>query len=195
MGQLTPNGVPDWHIQLQGLRGTPTKVQITSTPGGVWQTPFNGVNWIIFAQYGTGGAGDLWFEPWNVPGFHVKVWYSDSTTDEVDATTGTTGSTLKASFLGVTGQDYVGPMGQLTPDGVPDWHIQLQGLRGTPTKVQITSTPGGVWQTPFNGVNWIIFAQYGTGGAGDLWFEPWGVPGFHVKVWYSDNTTDEADVS
>jgi len=106
-GQLTPNGVPDWHIQLQGLRGTPTKVQITSNTGGVWQSPYNGVNWVIYPQYGLFGTGDLWYEPWPSATFHVKVWYSDLSTDEVDATTPT--STFKAFYLGVTGEDYVGP--------------------------------------------------------------------------------------
>jgi hypothetical protein len=194
-GQVTPDGVPDWHIQLQGLRGTPVQVQITSTAGGVWQTPYNGVNWVISAQYGASGSGDLFFEPWSTPGFHVKVWYSDSTTDEADATATTITTTLRASFLGATGQDCVGPQGQLTPDGVLDWHIQLQGLRGTPVQVQITSVAGGVWQTPYNGVNWVISAQYGPSGSGDLFFEPWSSTGFHIKVWYSDSTTDEADAS
>jgi hypothetical protein len=101
---------------------------------------------------------------------------------------------LKATFLGMTGQDYVGPVGQLSADGVPDWHIQLQGLRGIPIRVQITSTAGGVWEAPFNRY-WVIFTQYGASGTGDLWFEPSATPGFHVKVWYSDSTTDEADVS
>src|SRR5262249_45734375 len=139
----------------------------------------------------------FWFDPWSSAGFDVKVWYIDSTTDEADATssTGTVTSTLKASYLGATGQDYVGILNQLTADGVPDWHIQLQGLRGIPVKVRITSNAGGAWEVPYNGSNWIIFAQYGTSGTGDLWFDPWSSPGFHVKVWYSDSTTDEADVS
>jgi subtilisin family serine protease len=193
-GQLSPDGVPDWQIQLQGLRGTPIKIRITSSIGGVWETPFNGANSVIYAQYGSSGTGDLWFEPWSIPGFHVKVWYSDSTTDETDATSSPTTSPLKASFLGATGPDFVGSA-QLSPDGVSDWHIQLQGLRGTPTKVRITSSVGGVWETPFNGANSVIYPQYGSSGTGDLWFEPWSIPGFHVKVWYSDSTTDEADAS
>jgi hypothetical protein len=89
---------------------------------------------------------------------------------------------LRASYLGTTDQDHVGPQGQLTPDGVPDWHIQLQGLRPTPVQVQITSTAGGVWQTPYNGANWVISVQSGASGSGDLFFEPWSSPGFRVKV-------------
>jgi len=185
-GQLSPDGVPDWHIHLQGLRSTPVQVRIVSTAGGVWQTPYNRLNWVISAKYGASGSGDLFFAPWSTSGFHVKVWYSDSTTDEAD--------TLQASYLGAAGQDFVGPQGQLTPNGVPDWHIHLQGLGGTPVQVQITSTAGGVWLMPFNGLNWVISAQYDGSGSGDLFFEPWSTPGFHVKVWYSDSTTDEADV-
>jgi hypothetical protein len=102
-------------------------------------------------------------------------------------------STLNAAYVGITGQDYVGPLGQLTPDGVPDGHIQLRGLRGIPTKVRITNTSGSVWETPYNGLNWVIYNQYGSSGAADLWLEPSGSSGYHVKVWYSDSTTDEAD--
>src|SRR5215471_1800822 len=93
---------------------------------------------------------------------------------------------LKATFLGITGQDYVGPGGQLTPDGVPDWHIQLQGLRSNPVAVRIISTAGGHWVGPYDGNNWVISAQWGASGTGDLWFEPYSTPGFHIKVWYSD---------
>jgi thermitase len=197
MGATTGNGVADWHIQLQGLRGTPIKVQITTLPTGVWETPFNGVNWIIATQFSGNDTGDLWFEPYSAPNsIHVKVWYSDLSTDETDAivTSPQPPSTLSAFFLGTTGQDYVGPMGSIGGNGIPDWHLQLQGLRGTPTTVRITTIQGGVWETPFNGVNWVIAAQYGGGGSGDLWFEPYQTPtSVHVKVWYADSSTDEVD--
>src|SRR5262249_7712046 len=100
---------------------------------------------------------------------------------------------LKATFLGITGQDYVGPSGQLMADGVPDWHIQLQGLHGNPIKVQIINTTSGIWEAPYNGHNWPILTQYGASGTADLWFDPASTP-IHVKVFYSDSTTDEADV-
>jgi hypothetical protein len=191
-GTLTPNGNLDWHIQLSGLRGTPTKVQITSNTGGVWEAPYNGYHWGIYTQFGQSGTGDLWYEPWPSQTFHVKVWYGDQTTDEADATNNNTG-TLRASYLGVTGQDYVGPEGTLTPNGIADWHIRLSGLRGIPTKIQITSNTGGVWEIPYNGSNWVIYTQFGASGTGDLWYEPWFSQTFHVRVWYSDQTTDEAD--
>jgi hypothetical protein len=194
--QLSPNGNPDWHIQLHGLRGTPTRVLVTSDTGGIWEFPPNAAgNWVVLPQYDGAGNADLWFEPWSSQRFHVKVWYSDGSTDEADAASSTSvsnTSTLKAFYLGVTGQDNVGP--GLSPNGNPDWHIQLRGLRGTPTRVLITSDTGGIWEFPPNAAgNWVVLPQYDGAGNADLWFEPWSSQRFHVKVWYSDGSTDESD--
>jgi len=193
--QLSPNGNPDWHIQLRGLRGIPTTVRITSNTGGIWESPYNGSNWVILPQYDAAGNADLWFEPWSSQSFRVTVWYSDGSSDSADASgTGVPSpSTFNAFYLGVTGQDYVGTGNQLSPNGNPDLHIQLQGLRGTPTTVRITSDTGGIWQSPFNGSNWVILPQYGAAGSADLWFEPWPSQSFHVTVWYSDGSYDESD--
>jgi hypothetical protein len=192
--QLTANGNPDWNIHLQGMRSPPIKVRITSTTGGAWESPFNGSNWIILMQTDSSGNGDLWFEPWSTSGFQVKVWYADGTTDETDSVDGALiPSTFQASFLGTTGEDFVGTLNRTSADGVPDWHFQLQGLRSSPVKVRVSSTPGGVWETPFNGSNWIIRVQLGSSANADLWMEPFSTGGFHVKVWYSDGTTDEVD--
>jgi subtilisin family serine protease len=193
---LQPNGTGDWHVQLAGLRSTPVKVQIGTSPGGVWMAPSDGGFWIIATQYGASGTGDLWFESWSAAtGVHVKVWYADATTDEADAVNSPQPPppSLSASFLGATGQDYLnGPA--LQPNGTADWHVQLTGLRSTPVKVQIGTSPGGVWMAPSDEGFWIIATQYGGSGTGDLWFEPWNTPsGIHVKVWYADGTADEAD--
>jgi hypothetical protein len=103
-------------------------------------------------------------------------------------------SAFSATFLGVTGGDFVGEGGQLSPNGNPDWHIQLQGLRATPTTVRITSNTGGIWEIPYNAAgNWVILPQYAAGGNADLWYEPWPSQSFHVTVWYSDGSTDETD--
>jgi hypothetical protein len=83
---VTPNGILDLQIRLQGLAGVQTKVRITGNPAGVWETPYNGLNWPIATQYAGDGAGVLWFNP--LPGtfgFHVQVWYSDGSTAAVDA--------------------------------------------------------------------------------------------------------------
>jgi thermitase len=102
-------------------------------------------------------------------------------------------STLKAYYLGITGEDKAGPGGQLSPNGIADFHIQAQNLRGTPTRVRITSDTGGIWEIPYNGSNWSIFSQYDGLGDGDFWFEPWPSQSFHFKVWYSNGMTDETD--
>src|SRR6185369_12959311 len=86
--------------------------------------------------------------------------------------------TLKASFLGVTGQDYVGTSDRPAANGNPDWHIQLQGLRDAPTRVRITSDTGGMWEGPFAGTCWIVLAEYAAGNA-DVWFEPASGQNFH----------------
>jgi hypothetical protein len=104
-------------------------------------------------------------------------------------------STLAASDLGVTGEDKVGPNNQTTSNGKADFHISVSGLRGNPTKVTITSDTGGIWQTPFNGANWIVATQYDGNGNGNLWFEQFSSNRFHVKVNYSDGTTDQADAT
>jgi PKD domain len=103
-----------------------------------------------------------------------------------------TTSAFSVVYLGVTGEDLVGS--QLSPNGNPDWHIQLRGLRGIPTTVRIMSDTG-LWESPFNGSNWVILPQYDSAGNADLWFEPWVSQSFHVKVWYSDGSTDEADAA
>jgi hypothetical protein len=103
-------------------------------------------------------------------------------------------SGFNAVYLGATGEDYVGSGNQLSPNGNPDWHIQLHGLRGTPTTVRITSDTGGIWEIPYNAFgNWVNLPQYDGAGNGDLWFEPWFSQSFHVTVWYSDGSTDESD--
>src|SRR5215467_12138759 len=104
-------------------------------------------------------------------------------------------STLKALDLGVTGEDKVGQNNQTTPNGKPDFHLSVSGLRGTPNKVTITNGTGGIWETPFNGTNWIIATLYDGKGNGDFWFEQFASNKFHVKVRYADGTTDEADAS
>src|SRR4029077_12703744 len=104
-------------------------------------------------------------------------------------------STLKAVNLGVTGEDKVGPINQITPNGKADFHISVSGLRGTPNKVTITSDTGGIWEAPFNGQNWIVATQYDGQGNAHYWFEQVTSKNFRVKVRYTDGTTDEADAT
>jgi hypothetical protein len=98
-----------------------------------------------------------------------------------------------AKFLGATGQDYVGGL-QATPDGIPDWHIQLAGLKSAPIQVKITSptatdASAGEWDFPSDGSHYVISIM-----GNDLFFEPYMTPRtFHVQVTYADMTTDQAD--
>src|SRR5262249_40210438 len=88
----------------------------------------NDGRWALFSSYWDGqlGADSAFGCQTRIDTFIVELSVGSSTQPP---------SSLKAFYLGATGQDYVGPQGQLTPDGVPDWHIQLQGLRGTPVQV------------------------------------------------------------
>jgi hypothetical protein len=191
-----PNGIADWRIQLEGLTSNPTRVRITnSVSGGVWESPYNFQNWVIATQYAPDGTGSLWFEPFGaIASFHVQVWYLDGTTAEADTVSGA--AILGAQFLGISTEDRVGAGAQLTANGIPDWLIRLQGLKAVPTRVRITSSVmGGVWESPYNFINWFISTQY-SGGTGDLWFERLpGAAGFHVQVWYADGTTAETDAT
>ena len=106
-------------------------------------------------------------------------------------------STLSATFRGTSENiDKVGHANQTTPNGTADFHITVSGLRSTPTKVRISSASGGVWETPFNGTNWIIATQY-SGTTGDFFFDFDAISAniFRVKVTYADNTTDEVDAT
>lgn len=100
---------------------------------------------------------------------------------------------LSATNLGITGEDKVGRMNQSTPNNTADFHISVAGLRGSPTRVRITSDTGGIWETPFNGQNWIIASQYDGQGNGHYWFEPFSSNDFRVQVWYPDGSTAVAD--
>lgn len=103
-------------------------------------------------------------------------------------------NTLRASFLGVTGEDYVGVENQPS-NGVPDWHIRLTGLRSAPVGIRILSSVGGIWISPFDPLGyWTIWSQYDGLGNADLWFEPWWDPGFTIEVWYADGTSESGPV-
>jgi hypothetical protein len=199
MNQTTPNGKADFHISVSGLRGTPTKITITSDTGGMWETPFNGRNWIIATQYDGQGNGHYWFEPYTSTKFHVKVTYADTSTDEADAAntaaavTPPVASTLTASFVGVD-QDMVGKT-VIAQDGQPDFHIRLSGLRSNPTKVSVTSDTTGIWNFPFDGLHWIVGTFNYNSGSADIYFAQWASNKFKVQAGYADGTTDTAEVA
>src|SRR5215510_5844803 len=75
--------------------------------------------------------------------------------------------TLKAQFLGTTGEDFTGGAVD-KPDGIPDWHLTLNGLRSIPVAQQLFTSASdglGFWEAPSNGMNYIIHPIYnGTAG-------------------------------
>src|SRR5207244_210916 len=80
-------------------------------------------------------------------------------------------------------------------DGQPDFHISLGGLRSAPTQITVTSDTGGIWNFPFNGVNWVVGLSNASGTKGDLYFAQFASNRFHVQVLYADGTFDQADAS
>jgi hypothetical protein len=97
---------------------------------------------------------------------------------------------LSATFLGQTGEDKVGQMDQVTPNGTPDYHIRLSGARMAIVGARISGNQTGLWITPYAG-NWIILIE-----GNDLWFDYYPDPGtLTVLVTYSDGTTESAVAS
>ncbi len=198
INQTTPNGINDYHVTMTGLRGNPTKITMTSDNGGIWETPFNGRNWIMATSFNNSAMTmDVWFEQFNAKTFKVKVVYADKTTDETNVqgqVVANPNSTLKAVYVGMD-QDKVGKINQTTPNGINDYHVIMTGLRSNPTKITVTSDNGGIWETPFNGRNWIMATSFNNSAMTmDVWFEQFNAKTFKVKVVYADKTTDEANV-
>lgn len=102
---------------------------------------------------------DLWFEPWPAQSYRVNVWYANGATDSVDVDSTSSPSGLSATYLG-SGEDRVGEGNQASPNGTPDRSIRLQGLKEIPARVQIVGSPSGLWESPFNGANWVIATKY-----------------------------------
>ena len=99
---------------------------------------------------------------------------------------------LSRPIFSVSGPDSVGQIA-LAPDGQPDFQINLSGLRSNPSLINVTSDTGGIWNTPFNGQNWVVGLSNFSGGAAEIHFAQFTSNKFHVKVGYSDGTFDEAD--
>ena len=83
-------------------------------------------------------------------------------------------STVTATLLGQTGEDITGPYSE-TPNGIQDVHIRLSGVQSTITRVKITDTGGGIWETPYNNQgNWIVAIRPQTNpSVVDLYFDFW----------------------
>jgi uncharacterized protein (DUF1800 family) len=102
-------------------------------------------------------------------------------------------STLTATFQGANA-DAVSTT-TLSPDGQPDFHISLSGLRSVPIGMTVTSDTGGMWDGPNYGCCWVVGLFNFNAGNGDLYFAQSPSSTFNVQVRYSDGTSDQAAVS
>jgi hypothetical protein len=101
---------------------------------------------------------------------------------------------MSASYLGIS-EDRVGQPNSLKPDGEPDFKIQLFKIRSAPVRVRIESDTGGIWETPWNGTNWVPLVQYQDATkTANIWFAQFQSQTFTVTVWYADGTSDTAPV-
>ena len=96
---------------------------------------------------------------------------------------------VTATFLGAD-LDKLGILNN-GPDGVLDYHINVQGLPATTvTKWRIT-TASGVWENPFNGTNWNIFVAR-SGASADLWLSKYDPAPFNLTIFFSDGAIKTA---
>jgi uncharacterized protein (DUF1800 family) len=102
-------------------------------------------------------------------------------------------STLTATFQGANA-DAVSTT-TLSPDGQPDFHISLSGLRSVSIGLTVTSDTGGMWDGPNYGCCWVVGLFNFNAGNGDLYFAQSPSSTFNVQVRYSDGTSDQAAVS
>jgi len=186
---VAPDGLPDYWISLKGLRGAVSSITVNSETG-VWHTPANGENWIITTTNVSGTEADIHFSEWPSNRFFVRVGYADGSYDEGDALDGRLPSTLSAKFRGL-GPDVISPFA-VAPDGSADYLMSLAGLRGTPSKVSVTSETDGVWRTPFDGTNWILRVSNQSGSNAELNFSEYRSQNFLVRIWYPDGSYDQA---
>jgi uncharacterized protein (DUF1800 family) len=192
--EFIPDGLRDYHISLDGLRGTPAEISVTSDPDGLWTTPFDSASWMVLVIAQSSSAADIHFSEWPGSNFRVRVRYADGTVDQADARPAgpLPTSSLKAVFHGAA-NDVVSPLA-LAPDGLPDYRISLDGLRESPAFIEVTSPPYGVWRAPLDpGGYWEVFLMNFSGAAGDLYFSQWPGSNFRVRVQYSDGSSDTAD--
>ena len=191
---FTPDGLPDLRIRLGGLRSTPAEILVISDSGMIWNSPFNGANWVVGLTNFDGTNADISLTQFPSTRFYVRVGYADGAFDEALTTSQSPlRSTLTATFLGV-GSDLESRRAH-SPDGQGDFHIRVAGLRPLPTVITVISDTNGSWSTPYNGFNWVLGLSTVDGTTADLSFAQYASSKFRVHVWYIDGSFDEADAS
>ena len=185
---LSPDGQPDFQINVSGLRSMPARIRIVSDAGGVWVSPYNGFNWIVQIANFNAGTASLFFSESAGRDFTLQFDYSDGSTDQVAVSTSLPPSTLTAIFM-LDGADVVGKS-SLPPDGWPDFNVRIAGLRSQPLGIQVISDGGGVWDYPYNGSNWVVALDNFTGNAANIHFAQSFGGNYLIRVTYADGTTD-----
>ncbi|OGF81861.1 hypothetical protein A2930_01970 [Candidatus Giovannonibacteria bacterium RIFCSPLOWO2_01_FULL_45_34] len=104
-----------------------------------------------------------------------------------------------ASYISGT-IDKVGNTGGINtdaPDGINDEHILLGGVSGTISKVRIAGSSGGIWETPYNGSNWIVgLRPQSDPSKVDLYFNFWRqASSYTVSITFSNGATQTIPVS
>src|SRR3989344_6355452 len=104
-----------------------------------------------------------------------------------------------ASYISGT-IDKVGNTGGINtdaPDGINDEHILLGGVSGIISKVRIAGSSGGIWETPYNGSNWIVgLRPQSDPSKVDLYFNFWRqASSYTVSITFSNGATQTIPVS
>ena len=101
-------------------------------------------------------------------------------------------STLSAFSIG-PGADVVGQT-NYSPNGQPDYHILLGGLRTAPSQITVTSDSGAVWHAPYDGVHSVIGFYNVNGTNGDMYFDYYPSNTLNIQVGYADGSFDQTVV-
>jgi hypothetical protein len=99
---------------------------------------------------------------------------------------------FSATFNGIT-QDFVGTT-SLTSDGKDDYYISLRGLRSIPTRIRVVGNASDVWESPFNGINFVAALRNYSSGNAELYLSAVNASSnsFTVQVWYADGSSDSS---
>ncbi len=123
--------------------------------------------------------------------YHGNASFASATSNSVVQVI-TAPSQLKAFDLGID-VDRVGQPNRLKPDGAPDDRIHLEGLHaGEIVKLRIENDNVGVWESPFNGINWNPL-MVRDGNEADIWFSQFPSKSFRVFLEYADGHKESAD--
>lgn len=189
---LGADGVQDVHVAIDGLPASRAIawVDVQGLGGGDWQYLGGPTTWAVAIVRPAGStSADLFFAPYQVEAgrpYSFTLRYDDGTRDDVWATGGPIDPNLrmpsasaKLGWVGLDGQDAVGPGPAVGPDGFQDLHLTLAKLSASVgiDAVTITASSGLAWAYGLNaaGLNNAAFTRHGDDSSlGDLLIDPLG---------------------